>query len=55
MKTYGLIGYPLEHSFSGKYFTDKFEKENIQNCEYQLFPIEKIQEFQALKKRVFRG
>ncbi|NPA37648.1 MAG: shikimate dehydrogenase, partial [Chlorobi bacterium] len=27
MKTFGLIGYPLEHSFSQKYFTERFEKE----------------------------
>lgn len=27
MRTYGLIGYPLEHSFSGRYFTEKFLKE----------------------------
>jgi shikimate dehydrogenase len=55
MKTYGLIGYPLEHSFSGKYFAEKFEKENIQNCEYQLFPIENIQKFVNLKKQNIAG
>ncbi|WP_296623619.1 shikimate dehydrogenase [Marivirga sp.] len=55
MKTYGLIGYPLEHSFSGKYFAEKFEKENIKNCEYRLFPIENIQEFDALKKQEIAG
>ena len=27
MKQYGLIGYPLSHSFSKKYFGEKFEKE----------------------------
>ncbi|WP_375580047.1 shikimate dehydrogenase [Marivirga tractuosa] len=55
MKTYGLIGYPLEHSFSGKYFTEKFEKENIQNCEYRLFPLENIQEFEELKNKNIAG
>lgn len=55
MKTYGLIGYPLEHSFSGKYFAEKFEKENIQNCEYRLFPLENIQEFEQLKKQNIAG
>ncbi len=39
---YGLIGYPLSHSFSKKYFSEKFEKENITHCEYRAFPIEKI-------------
>lgn len=42
MKQYGLIGYPLSHSFSKKYFTEKFERENIKNCQYNLFPIENI-------------
>jgi shikimate dehydrogenase len=55
MKTYGLIGYPLEHSFSGKYFTEKFEKENIQDCTYHLFPIETIQDFEQLKKQDIAG
>lgn len=41
-KIFGLIGYPLGHSFSKKYFTQKFADENISDCEYQLFPIESI-------------
>ncbi len=36
---YGLIGYPLGHSFSKKYFTEKFEREGIKNARYELFPI----------------
>ncbi len=47
-KTFGLIGYPLTHSFSKKYFTEKFEKENIKGCEYNLYPIEHINQFQKL-------
>ncbi len=50
MKQYGLIGYPLSHSFSKKYFTEKFEKENIKNCEYNLFPISTINLFPQLIK-----
>lgn len=42
MKEYGLIGYPLGHSFSQKYFTDKFLKEGIHDCVYRIFPIESI-------------
>lgn len=42
-RSYGLIGYPLSHSFSKKYFTEKFEKENITNADYSLFPIERIE------------
>jgi shikimate dehydrogenase len=42
MKTYGLIGFPLGHSFSKKYFTEKFKKEGIDNSVYELFSIENI-------------
>lgn len=38
---YGLIGYPLEHSFSAKFFNKKFEDEGI-NEYYELFPIPRI-------------
>jgi shikimate dehydrogenase len=48
MTTYGLIGYPLGHSFSKKYFTEKFEKEGIFEKEYQLFPIETIEDLPHL-------
>jgi shikimate dehydrogenase len=41
MRTYGLIGYPLTHSFSPEYFRKKFNSENIQ-AEYKLFPIKDI-------------
>ena len=42
MRTFGLIGYPLAHSFSKKFFTEKFEKEGIAEHKYELFPIENI-------------
>lgn len=42
MKEYGLIGYPLSHSFSKQYFEKKFADENIQDASYKLFPIENI-------------
>ena len=48
MKLYGLIGYPLGHSFSKKYFTDKFQREKISGCRYELFPIETIQDLPQL-------
>ena len=50
MKKYGLIGYPLGHSFSQKYFTDKFEKEGIEDCEYVSFPLQNIKELSKLLK-----
>ena len=48
MRQFGLIGYPLSHSFSKKYFTDKFVTENIQDCRYDIFPIEQIEKLPAL-------
>lgn len=50
MNVYGLIGYPLGHSFSKQYFTEKFEKEGIQGCMFESFPIPSIEEFPALLK-----
>lgn len=50
MTKYGLIGYPLSHSFSKKYFTEKFERESIQDHVYELFPIESIGELPNLLK-----
>lgn len=48
MKLYGLIGYPLGHSFSKKYFTDKFQKEKLADCSYELFPLTSIDQFSSL-------
>ncbi|MCX6333583.1 MAG: shikimate dehydrogenase [Bacteroidia bacterium] len=48
MKKFGLIGYPLGHSFSQKYFTDKFIREKITDCSYENFPIKSIKEFPDL-------
>jgi len=42
MKHYGLIGYPLSHSFSKKFFTEKFEREHIKDADYELYPLEHI-------------
>jgi shikimate dehydrogenase len=41
-KLFGLIGFPLGHSFSRAYFSKKFEAEGIKDCSYELFPIEEI-------------
>lgn len=41
MDKYGLIGYPLGHSFSKNYFNEKFENENI-DAEYINFEIPTI-------------
>jgi shikimate dehydrogenase len=50
MNLFGLIGYPLTHSFSKKYFTEKFEKEGIKDCKYDLFEIKDIQDFRSILK-----
>jgi shikimate dehydrogenase len=42
MRKFGLIGYPLSHSFSQKYFSEKFKKENILDSEYENFSIPSI-------------
>ena len=44
MRQYGLIGYPLTHSFSKKYFTEKFIRENISDAEFLNFEVKDIAE-----------
>jgi shikimate dehydrogenase len=44
MRKYGLIGYPLTHSFSQQYFTQKFEREGIAGCSYSNFSLAEIGE-----------
>jgi shikimate dehydrogenase len=44
MRQYGLIGYPLTHSFSQKYFRDKFLKEGITDAEFLNFSIPNVGE-----------
>ena len=39
---FGLIGFPLTHSFSKKYFETKFHTLGLTNFSYDNFPIEKI-------------
>lgn len=39
MRHYGIIGYPLLHSFSAKFFNEKFAKEGIE-AEYSLYPVQ---------------
>ena len=42
MRKFGLIGYPLGHSFSKKYFTEKFLNEHITDCYYENFSLTDI-------------
>lgn len=48
MRKFGLIGYPLSHSFSKKYFEEKFLREKIADGSYDLFPLQPISELPAL-------
>lgn len=47
MALYGLIGYPLTHSFSPAYFNNKFEKQGI-DATYRAFPLAHINDLPAL-------
>ncbi len=46
-KLYGLIGFPLSHSFSKKYFTEKFEREQVGGHQYELFEIDHISKLKS--------
>lgn len=48
MRLFGLIGYPLTHSFSKKYFTEKFKKEGWRDCYYENFPIASLVELNKI-------
>jgi shikimate dehydrogenase len=48
LRQFGLIGFPLGHSFSKRYFTEKFEREGIHDAHYELFPLEDIAALPAL-------
>ncbi len=47
MKTFGLIGYPLSHSWSASYFKEKFRKEKISGATYRLFPVKDLENFRT--------
>lgn len=48
MRQFGLIGYPLGHSFSKGYFTRKFELEGIKDARYDNFELESVHAFPQL-------
>jgi shikimate dehydrogenase len=50
MNTYGLIGFPLTHSFSKQYFTQKIEREGIADSVFHLFPLTQIAELPDVLK-----
>lgn len=51
MKKLGLIGFPLGHSFSKKFYEEKFEREHITGFHYDLYSIEDIAAFPTIFER----
>ena len=52
MRTFGLIGETLTHSFSEEYFNKKFHNEDIKDCEYKNFELNNISEFTDLVSKM---
>lgn len=48
---YGLIGYPLSHSWSAAYFTEKFNRQGIQGATYVPFPLKDLGELPGLVRQ----
>lgn len=48
MKLFGIIGFPLAHSFSKNYFEEKFIGENISGCAYRNFEISSVKEIKSV-------
>ncbi len=51
MRRFGLIGKTLKHSFSKNYFTEKFSKEELTDCRYDLFELSTIDKLSSLIQR----
>ena len=48
MRRFGLIGRPLGHSASAAYFTEKFNREGVTDCEYSLYELGSIGDLPGL-------
>lgn len=48
MRRFGLIGYPLSHSFSPAYFSEKFNNEGLFDCLYEAYPIKSVEQLTPL-------
>ncbi|MCS6991833.1 MAG: shikimate dehydrogenase [Chitinophagales bacterium] len=48
---FGLIGKPLDHSFSRQFFTEKFRKLGLPHCRYENYPIASV----ALMPTLFKS
>jgi len=50
MRRFGLLGYPLSHSFSQKYFTEKFTQLGLTDCVYENFSLPDIKDLSVVLK-----
>src|SRR4051812_36436455 len=48
MRKFGLFGYPLEHSYSRKFFTEKFQRESRNDCEFENYETENIYDLKKI-------
>ncbi|QNL22043.1 shikimate dehydrogenase [Hyphobacterium sp. CCMP332] len=48
MRRFGLIGYPIKHSFSKSFFNRKFKSEGISDCTYENFETKKISDLYSI-------
>lgn len=58
MRLFGLVGYPLTHSFSQKYFNEKFTSLDLsKECSYENFSIPSIEDLSILllQKKFLNG
>jgi shikimate dehydrogenase len=51
MRRFGLIGFPLSHSFSQNFFTEKFQRELITGTVYENFPLADISELPGILQK----
>jgi shikimate dehydrogenase len=47
-RQFGLIGKNIGYSFSKKFFTDKFSLGNLEDCTYENFDLQNIEEFRSI-------
>ena len=50
-RLFGLVGKPLGHSFSQRYFTGKFEREGLPSCAYRNFELDSAEQLRPLVAR----
>lgn len=48
MRRFGLFGHPLEHSYSKKFFTEKFQREGKNDCVYDNYDTENIYDLKKI-------